>query len=610
MYKVYRKTGDIRVAFESAMKCRPPTGEQVEIPEQGGNVSAEPVAPVEAIPQEVPATAMAEEGRNVSPHLEELNPNGIPATTSRTKRALRPIVRALFRLAKPVLKPVAFRFRRFLIDGLRQEVLPLANELRGEVKLVNSELSDLIISSNASAISEFLKEKSEVNRGILNILAKLNRIDEYNLFNRSEIASMYADMQHKFDIFEKKQECINVNPEIIIDGLEKISMRLDRSEEGHSLGRGEVSGLLTDILGRYALIERNLEKNQEDDRLAISEIPKIFMRLDKIEGDSAQGRNEVAKLRADVLGRYTSSERQLRTALSDAKSLISEILHIFPKLDRIEEYSLAGARRVAVNCGPDDTVINTMVGYVLCASTDSALVALLLDGGELERGTRLLIERLLSPGDVFIDVGANIGLHTLAAARAMKGVGKIIAFEPYGPTMRRLKTTLWFNGFLPMVDLHQSAASNRFEVSKLYLGATSGHHSLFPLDTQESPGGDPVDVRLVTLDGTIESGERVDLLKIDAEGAELDVLQGAMATIESNPEIGLIVEFGPSHVKRTGHNEEAWMSAFADLGFVFRAIHPLTGILEDIPFESLKAMESVNLFFARPHSSAWQKAQS
>src|SRR5262249_967976 len=237
-------------------------------------------------------------------------------------------------------------------------------------------------------------------------------------------------------------------------------------------------------------------------------------------------------------------QRASAATLSNNQQLASVLL---PRLDLIEQYSAVTARRVAMNCGAGEVLVKTEVGFLLCAATDHAVLSCLLEIGELERGTRILIQKYLRPGNVFIDVGANVGMHTLAAARAMQGQGKIIAFEPFEPTMRMLEKSIWMNGFSSMTEIHQAAVSNAAGRQQLFIGATSGHHSLFALEPSPNNAQGPVEVPLVRLDSVIAAGQRIDLMKIDAEGAELEVIEGAVSLIADNPEIALIVEFGPSH---------------------------------------------------------------
>lgn len=309
----------------------------------------------------------------------------------------------------------------------------------------------------------------------------------------------------------------------------------------------------------------------------------------------------------DKLQNFTtvlSEESQhLSNEFNDLKNWLS------PRLQRIDQFTAASARRIAINCGQGEILVRSEVGYILCAPSDHAVLAALLEAGELERGTRLLVQSFLKPNDVFIDVGANLGMHTLAAARAMQGRGRIIAFEPFEPTQRLLAKSIWLNGFAEMTEIHQAAVSNRNGHQTLFLGATSGHHSLFPLSTPSSLAPKPVEVPIVRLSDVIAGDTKVDLIKIDVEGAELEVLESARAIIAGNPSIALIVEFGFSHLARTGHTTKDWLAAFQGMGLVHQVINLDTGQLEEWTEDQLEAVDSVNLFFAHRQSVAWAKAK-
>ena len=321
---------------------------------------------------------------------------------------------------------------------------------------------------------------------------------------------------------------------------------------------------------------------------------KHFDRIEKFALDQLDSRQDHV-LRLDRIEKF---------ALEQLDSRQDHVL----RLDRIEQYALASARRIAINCGSGEILVRSEVGYILCSASDHAVLACLVESGELERGTRLLIQSFLKPNDVFIDVGANLGMHTLAAAQAMQGRGRIIAFEPFEPTQRLLAKSISINGFAEMTEIHQAAVSNRGGHQTLFLGATSGHHSLFPLTTPSTLAPPPVEVALVRLDDVVPGGTKVDLIKIDVEGAELEVLESAKQIIVSNPSIALIVEFGFSHLARNAHTTKDWLAAFHALGLVQRAINVGNGQLEEWTVAQLEAVDSINLFFARPKSPAWVKA--
>lgn len=290
----------------------------------------------------------------------------------------------------------------------------------------------------------------------------------------------------------------------------------------------------------------------------------------------------------------------IRRDLDDHRSWLK------PRLDRIEQYALASARRFAINCGPGEVLVSSDVGYVFSSSSDYITLACLLEDSELGRGARLLIQSFLKPNDVFIDVGANLGMHTLAAARAMQGRGRIIAFEPFERSQRLLAKSIWMNGFAKMIELHHAAVSHRGGHQTQRQRTTHGHHSL--LSSTSPPALQSVEVPHVRLEDVIPDSTKVDLIRIDVEGAELDVLESARPIIDSNPSIALIVEFGFSHLARTGHNTQSWLAEFHDLGLVHRAVNVDTGHLEEWTDDQLERPDSVTLFFAHRDSVAWAKA--
>lgn len=300
--------------------------------------------------------------------------------------------------------------------------------------------------------------------------------------------------------------------------------------------------------------------------------------------------------------------QEIQAARESLRRRVAVLGDFAEQLGRIEQYGYAAARRVAVPCGPDELLVRTVLGYVLCPASDQALLMSLMEAGELEPGTRILIQRVLAAGETFVDVGANIGMHTLAAGFTLQGQGRIVAFEPFPQTCRLLRKTIWMNGFSGITETHQAAASNQAGSQALFLGATSGHHSLYRLASADLAEQAPVEVPLVRIDDVLRDNPKVDLMKIDVEGAELDVIEGAAQTISANPDIGLIVEFGLSHLGRSKRSTQDWLDAFRRFGLEFGVIDDNTGALVEWSAQQLETRPSVNLFFARPGSRAWNRA--
>ena len=131
----------------------------------------------------------------------------------------------------------------------------------------------------------------------------------------------------------------------------------------------------------------------------------------------------------------------------------------------------------------------------------------------------------LQPGMTVIDVGANAGVYTFSAAQKVGEMGKVIAIEPFTGCVNLLQETCRINQ-LSQVKICHGAASDRPGKSKLLLQASS---ELNELSDRDLPEGTYEEVQCFTLDSLIESYEldRIDFLKIDAEGHEVPVLQGS-----------------------------------------------------------------------------------
>lgn len=358
-----------------------------------------------------------------------------------------------------------------------------------------------------------------------------------------------------------------------------------------------------------------IQKFEETEQSLRSEI-KASLAMIRMEGQNtrnaliAEMKYTRDTLNAALIAEMKYTRELLHQAESDRQSRAQvEVLRNQQRLELVETYAAAAARRNAVQCGENEILVRTAVGYMLCPAQDYALLAQLLDVGELEAGTRMLIQRVLRPGDSYVDVGANIGMHTVAAARAMQGKGSIVCFEPYAPTARLLEKSVFLNGYKEIVEVHRAAVATQSGSQPLYLGNTSGHHSLFSLPREIASEAPPEQTGVVSLDEIFPPGRRVDLIKIDVEGAELDVLDGASRLLNENPDAGLIVECGPAHLLRVGIRLEDWLGRFQSAGFGWKAIDPDDGHLEAWSIERISDSSSINLFMARADASVWRLAE-
>jgi FkbM family methyltransferase len=150
----------------------------------------------------------------------------------------------------------------------------------------------------------------------------------------------------------------------------------------------------------------------------------------------------------------------------------------------------------------------------------------------------------LRPGMTFVDVGVNKGDFSLIAARAMGDRGRVLAFEPEPENCTWIRRSVERNGYR-CIELLQLALSDEDGEATLYLGERSGWHTLVPGVAGRDQGA--ITVARRTLDGVLaERGvERVDAIKIDVEGAEMEVLRGATATLGGDHPLLVLLDIHP-----------------------------------------------------------------
>lgn len=188
-------------------------------------------------------------------------------------------------------------------------------------------------------------------------------------------------------------------------------------------------------------------------------------------------------------------------------------------------------------------------GATLRYATPSPLVRTNVEALLTREPTTIPWLRAMRPGDVFIDVGANVGLYSVYAARVSGA--RVFAFEPESQNYAVLNQNIYLNALHDDVTAYCVALSDRAEVSSLFLCTFAvgfGHHdfgeSSWATDLVRGPVIYPKDERLeqgaisMTLDGLVESGALPvpNHIKIDVDGFEWKVLAGATRTL-ARPEV-------------------------------------------------------------------------
>ena len=254
--------------------------------------------------------------------------------------------------------------------------------------------------------------------------------------------------------------------------------------------------------------------------------------------------------------------------------------------------------------GTPQSLVRSLGGGVRMKLYGDSRLCEMLYFDQFEPETRSFLDAYLRPGDVFLDIGANVGLYTIAAARIVGNAGQVHAFEPCSQTFSRLEENVRLNG-LRGVSCHRLALSDTNAEAQLSL-AKDGFDAWNSLGTpyMGEPGGQET-VQTVTLDSFIaERGleGRVTAIKIDVEGWENQVLAGAEKLLSAASAPALCVEFTEEAAQLAGSSCAALYQTLVRLGFQMFTVGDTPASV--IPFALCDPFPNVNLLALKDPAAA------
>ena len=181
-------------------------------------------------------------------------------------------------------------------------------------------------------------------------------------------------------------------------------------------------------------------------------------------------------------------------------------------------------------------------GVRLFASPDDLAVGKAVLSGRYEPEVVAVFREVLRPGMRALDIGANIGFFSMLAASLVGAAGSVLAFEPNPRNARMAEASRRLNGF-EMVSIMQAAAGRVPGLLVLNTSFSNG-------TTSAIEGGSVLEAETVAclpVDLMALPGGRVDLIKIDVEGAEYNALLGAEGVIRRDRPV-IVFEFGPGQL--------------------------------------------------------------
>lgn len=184
------------------------------------------------------------------------------------------------------------------------------------------------------------------------------------------------------------------------------------------------------------------------------------------------------------------------------------------------------------------------------------------------------IRQILRPGDWFIDVGANIGYFSLLAGTIVGSTGQVIAFEPNPNNCDLIEQSIAANQ-LANITVHRQAVAESPQTFNLDVAGPNTNGRIIDNSPQAVLGmNPPLYVTAVVLDDFLPDLPRLNLVKMDIEGAEPRALQGMIHLLRRHKPI-LLLEFSPFLIQVTSHvSPDSFLQTVMELGYRLHILQP------------------------------------
>jgi len=248
-------------------------------------------------------------------------------------------------------------------------------------------------------------------------------------------------------------------------------------------------------------------------------------------------------------------------------------------IDASRGFYFRGKGRLLERLGPQAGIKTCKVFGLTCTLDLVDTIQRQIYFGTFEPHETKLIRFYLRPGMTFVDVGANVGYFTALATKLVGRSGRVIAFEPSPYAFERLQQMVELNR-LENVRPIQAGLSNQADRLKLYLGRGSRNHTPTMVPHENATA---IEVPVETLDSIMENMgvDRIDFMKIDVEGHEPRVLEGARRLLREKRIRAILCEFNARWLNMAGSSEEKLLSLITGSGLVEVDHHSNNSALEN-----------------------------
>ena len=207
-----------------------------------------------------------------------------------------------------------------------------------------------------------------------------------------------------------------------------------------------------------------------------------------------------------------------------------------------------------------------------------------------------LFSRLIQPGDVVLDAGANLGYYTVIASQRVGEQGRVYAFEPDAENVRLLKKNVSINGLTNVVIVDKALSATAGEFAWYRNEHNFGDHRLYQdqglnlASTKvDTVNGDAFFVeQAITMPSTRFNRAPIQFYKLDTQGSEWHILKGLEQTLARAGEFAMILECWPHGLRRSGASSQALITRLMSFGLSCYWIDHLQQRLEPWCWQQLR----------------------
>jgi len=237
------------------------------------------------------------------------------------------------------------------------------------------------------------------------------------------------------------------------------------------------------------------------------------------------------------------------------------------------------------------------------------LGAILQSRGSYEPEVSLFLMRVLRDGDLFVDIGAHVGYFSILASKLVGEKGQVVSFEPEEANFEHLQSNMALNN-LSNITLFQRPVTEKIEMRTFYINSDGdGGHALwdpglFPGNERSKANPQPRNVETITLDAVLSDKvvkKLPKIIKIDTEGAEKNVLEGAQVILQEGRVPFVICELHEFGLRQFGTSQEELRSFMRDYGYETFLLPPTGGLPMLVPHGvQIQSKFILNMLFTRP----------